>query len=641
MDMWKFDVSTQNWKRIIQQQPCPRPRFLHAAALDPNGRYMYIHGGLFLNSSSSHHQLIASDELWRWELASENPTWEQLGDDMSKSFAKPSPRFDHAITIVEDDLFVLYGKRDARVYASDLVWAFNISDSNWIERTSDQAHIPQPRSGMTAVTMKPWDFRQPFQNNCDVICNKHPPSQQTYDMFFGSELTAMPSFNQVKSKKHKYFVMFFGGETELTSSLGTPYKDSWLYWPDQHFWLQTSSQSFPTTRFNHAGTVVRTQTPQGSIVNICVIFGGFNDINGFLNDIWVLAFDPSVPTNKARLVWTHIIPKDRNAPSPRSGHSLITVIPFAPSHTLEQQSLHRKNMVNITLIGDSSMPLTNSEQIADATNPVLIMHGGRESLSHFSPLADTFLFDLESERWFPVNNTGDVIPRTYHAAVTLNSISMLVYGGQGFGNASVIYSGEQVPNSSSSCAKKQRLEKIFDHQLKLEKNESVAILKKYQEAVCEEDQELVCNWFYSEPSPGPTTECACRPRMQNNEHKNENEHISDKSEPYDYTLLGDVSICEYQDKVCVWRHLPYRGQIQLATDQVINAVHLPTGGYAPKARSHHSGNLISIIEQQYPTLVIFGGIIGPVHIPSDAAGMCNFVIVLCFIMLYVTKILSF
>jgi hypothetical protein len=74
-----------------------------------------------------------------------------------------------------------------------------------------------------------------------------------------------------------------------------------------------------------------------------------------------------------------------------------------------------------------------SNHIAAVVGDRLVIHGGSDSTDGltFTPLGDTWVFDLASESWSQLMTTGDPSPRLFHAAVghTGSTDTVYVFGG--------------------------------------------------------------------------------------------------------------------------------------------------------------------------------------------------------------------
>jgi hypothetical protein len=199
-----------------------------------------------------------------------------------------------------------------------------------------------------------------------------------------------------------YGVMLFGGELELSSTLGISYKDSWALGifgdeavPSAHFYFQDVEQ-YPETRTESAAVYLTHR-------NSWLIFAGLSSGRGLLQDTWALAYNST--QSEGRPLWTRVINayadgSRQQQPQPRSGHAMAAV----------------------------TMPVGSPYPRDD----YVVVVGGRQSLAGFVPLGDTWLFNVTSSVWSVLNSSSPTAPtaRAFHVASPLGPGAFVMYGGQ-------------------------------------------------------------------------------------------------------------------------------------------------------------------------------------------------------------------
>ena len=605
MDVWLYSHEFNTWTNFTTaiKGPCPSPRFQHATAYDPINNVLYVHGGLVPAHTSVSARANGSDttrstatngfaavptsELWSLSLNSTHARW-----TLATPLLKPSARFDHDMVLLRREwLYIFYGKQTSRMYPDDLVWYYDIPGTSWHKVDTRSMRVPQPRSGMTAVafadgTEDPTDTRSaPTGTEAGTDTGTGTGTGMSDGSCSSSSKSGGDGDNFVNS------VIFFGGETELTSSLGSAYKDSWIFGSLDRDWQQTSSWPYPVDRFHHAGATIISAIPtdHSRFSELSVLFGGFDQVSGFLNDLWALAVDDSLVSSKPVFVWTHIIPKATTPPSPRAGHTMVTLTP----------------------------PWSDGQ--------VLVVHGGRESVSQVSPLNDTHIFNTISEVWAPALDSGSPVARAYHSAVQFNHSGMVVYGGQGLQRSVQSHAPPLCPHQP-----RNRDAALQDH---FHQSVQDTFVPLTDGPACEHGAAVECTTTHHVLSPLPQTTCRCvdphpspqrearstEERQQQEEREEEwgEERGGDTS---DYGLLGDVQLCDLRvEGVCAWTQLRVTGPDDIFDDGIVRTVRVKDSYFIPKPRSHHAGLKVDL-----PTvgeaMVIFGGIVGPALIPNTAAG---------------------
>lgn len=157
--------------------------------------------------------------------------------------------------------------------------------------------------------------------------------------------------------------------------------------------------AYPPLRVEAAGVAI----DDGVLVQ-----GGFSVVEGFLADMWLLTEEQG--SHSEQSVWTQLLA------TPPSNTSASVVTPQGRSgHTLD-------------ILG--TVP-------ANTTSGTLLLHGGHDIVTGYTPLNDTWQWDLLQERWavVPVDAASTVsaaaLPRAYHLSGTLAGGQVLLHGGQG------------------------------------------------------------------------------------------------------------------------------------------------------------------------------------------------------------------
>src|SRR5439155_5081719 len=178
-------------------------------------------------------------------------TWSWDGNQWRQVFPQraPSPRYGHALAYdVARDTVVLFGGQNANVLGDTWLW----DGSNWSQV-----------SGLVLT----------------------PPARHHANM----------AYDSVRRE-----IVLFGGDDSNGILLG----DTWT-WDGAQWNLQVPLAVPPTPRF-------RSAMDWDEATNTIIMFGGYDDMNGPLNDTW--AWDGRT--------WTQLNPTD--SPAPRYGHGIAT-----------------------------------------------------------------------------------------------------------------------------------------------------------------------------------------------------------------------------------------------------------------------------------------------------------------------------
>eukprot|EP00055_Hartaetosiga_balthica_P004813 m.13184 g.13184 ORF g.13184 m.13184 type:complete len:1496 (-) comp4121_c0_seq1:184-4671(-) len=567
IDVWLFSPLSRIWKEVnmTSTTACPSPRYLHAAHYDSEKDHLYIHGGLVPDSKKQRwHETSA--ELWKLDMsvAEANWNWELL-PYVARNML-PLFRYDHKAAIFGNFLYLFYGKTSIRTYPTEFVVKINLVTLNATLLNGTQIHVPQPRSGMSLLKTK----SQLDDQSCECESNDKAVSKDV--------------------------VLIFGGETEFTSSLGTTYKDTWQFFPKTEKWERVVSNAFPPDRFGHSGTVAHGHLVQGGTGEttdvesekrdtLYCVFAGYNPIEGFLSDLWVLR---SGKSNSTIPEWTQLVPRTNWLPKARSGHT----------------------MVAMDFLDDGG------------SYEYLLAHGGRSSVSSFQPLFDTVAFNTSSETWINMTQSGCFISRTYHIAVALDNSYMLVFGGQGYNDSSCrdFHHGteddsENYPLAYSSGSP-THADDVLDAQHRRDFAASHCMLGGY---VVSDDCVAQGMGRTQTQDEGKQAGYNFRPKRS--------DHSVDSATPtvFNYGLFGDVRICFHSRLAnCNWTIVHQAGSSCLAMDAYAKS--FVKGGYCfPLPRSHHTGIRVSVPKQAsvqafkavgenpqlIASIVVFGGIVGP------------------------------
>eukprot|EP00056_Hartaetosiga_gracilis_P012666 m.203198 g.203198 ORF g.203198 m.203198 type:complete len:1456 (-) comp13727_c0_seq3:225-4592(-) len=580
IDLWIFNVQQYTWRKVevgadAEGSPCPPPTYLHASVFDTETKVLYIHGGLVPNDLKTTWDTTSSS-LWKLNMTTPELQWKWEELTIITPKAVSAARFDHEVALLSNNLFLFYGKLSSRVYPSNFVVKINLTSLQASLIIKPQQHVPQPRSGMSLLSTY--------------------PQMET------------PTCNSVQGNTNIVFVIF-GGETEFTSSLGTTYKDTWQFDPQSETWERIVSNAFPPDRFGHAGTVAHGKLVQTVVEGVSgdgggghgmneygeehkkrdilyCIFAGYNPVVGFLSDLWILRGgkeSTQIPE------WTQLVPRNREVPPARSGHS----------------------MVAMDFLDDGG------------AYEYLLVHGGISSLSTFSPLSDTRAFNTSSEKWVNMTQEGCFVARTYHAAVALDNTYMLVFGGQGFNSSAC---RDWHDPEFSSTGENTNPDHVGDHCFQSGGDvvafgckrgsvggRNIRHVGDSGESHIYDDQEHVT----------ASSMDAIRPHGLN----------ADRTVPakLSYGLFGDVRVCEHSGgDVCMWSIVQQVGSDCINVDSA--AKYYKRNGYCfPMARSHHTGVKVSVPKHAaisihraigdnpvlLATTIIFGGIVGPDPSSSD------------------------
>ena len=155
--------------------------------------------------------------------------------------------------------YVMYGRLSMDMYPDDVVWEWSMATNTW-------THIDLPS---TAV--------QPITRSGHASANIMVPVERS------------------STGESELVSLLFGGECQLSLSLGLPFKDAWLLSPTQSSSASAASSAaspsvqwtlldvlvYPTLRLRHTATMVGNQ--------MCM-FGGLDVTYGFQDSLWCLSY---------------------------------------------------------------------------------------------------------------------------------------------------------------------------------------------------------------------------------------------------------------------------------------------------------------------------------------------------------------
>ena len=130
-DLWRYDPAQDAWERVDVKGANPDARAYQAAAIDPAGRKLYMHGGFDA-------KFKFRDDLWVLDL--DQNTWTELkpvGD-------KPGVRDAHSLQFDEKkkSLYLVGGLLDfADFKSSKETWIFELGSSTWKKGPDAPANV--------------------------------------------------------------------------------------------------------------------------------------------------------------------------------------------------------------------------------------------------------------------------------------------------------------------------------------------------------------------------------------------------------------------------------------------------------------------------------------------------------------------
>jgi len=128
-ETWAFYPDCDNFE-LLDAGGGPSPRGRHAAALDPVGGRMLVHGGRWRAGTEGTYTLY--DDTWAFDMATQ--TWEALATG-------PSPRTNHTAVVANNQLLIYGGNASDNGLAftplGDL-WSLDLESGTWAElQTAD------------------------------------------------------------------------------------------------------------------------------------------------------------------------------------------------------------------------------------------------------------------------------------------------------------------------------------------------------------------------------------------------------------------------------------------------------------------------------------------------------------------------
>lgn len=376
--VYQLNTLTWHWTILTKNTSlCPEARFWHTFEYDAMRQRLILFGGR-RNSPSSVAGLYALDDssilghvadsnaalddLWTFNLTT--GSWARITTQDG-----PAGRFDQGAALINSSLYIFYGRLGTLNYPNEPAWHLNLDSFVWTRHIYPPgSNKPTPRGGLTSVVLQPAALQR--QNSA--------------------------------------YTLIFGGETDVTTGLGVAFQDAWTFSPtnsSEASWTSLSPTALPALRLNPAATVL-------SSTGTIAMHGGFNEVDGFLDDLWLMAADTD-SKNVTETVWTRSCPAlNGGQPSPqpqgRAGHTMI------------------------------ALELPQNGAAEPSTEGLLVIHGGHTTASDYIPYNDTWLWNSTQQLWTQTpaanssssNLTGFDLARAYHLAASFDSF-MLIHGGQG------------------------------------------------------------------------------------------------------------------------------------------------------------------------------------------------------------------
>ena len=145
-DVWQLKLGSESveWvkPKIGQPDYAPSPRWRHSANLMPNGKAIFVFGGMSSGARFDDCYLLSTSSTFRWSIP-------------KVTGAVPEPRANHTMTLVGETFFCLGGyggKGYARQMFNDL-HAFDTAKLEWSKVTTS-GKVPDPRSNHATISIK-------------------------------------------------------------------------------------------------------------------------------------------------------------------------------------------------------------------------------------------------------------------------------------------------------------------------------------------------------------------------------------------------------------------------------------------------------------------------------------------------------
>lgn len=215
--------------------------------------------------------------------------------------------------------------------------------------------------------------------------------------------------------------IFFGGGYQDATGYEL-FNDMWLFDPTSNIWTEINPTVKPSARSGHSMVY-------DSINHKTILFGGWVDNVGLMNDTWI--YDSQ--TNQ----WTEVFPA--NKPSNRQSNSMYydsnaqRVILFGgykdlPPHFNDMWEYNYSDN-SWTELNPSSNPSSRygSKMVYDPINQRAILFGGRAT----SIMDDTWIYSYGNNTWTELNVIIKPDTRYWHGMVyDSNNHEVIVFGGR-------------------------------------------------------------------------------------------------------------------------------------------------------------------------------------------------------------------
>lgn len=147
-DTWAFDVVASTWRKLTTTGD-PKPRLFHAAAIDPDGRRLFVYGGGDANAFTGPF----FKDLWALDL--DGGAWTEL----STGASGPRGRIQASLVFDKEGgrLLLFGGHDDGSLGNENDTWAFDLATSQWTDITAPEPIVKTP----TGFCNFPPDFTTP------------------------------------------------------------------------------------------------------------------------------------------------------------------------------------------------------------------------------------------------------------------------------------------------------------------------------------------------------------------------------------------------------------------------------------------------------------------------------------------------
>lgn len=136
-DVWAFSLENRTWRKIPAQGSAPEARLFHAAAVDSEGKRLFVYGG---GDAGAWTGPFLGD-LWVMDL--ENGTWQELH---AGGEGAPGHRIWGTITYdaLQDRVLLFGGHDDGSVGNNNDTWQFQIATNQWSTITEPEVIQTSP-----------------------------------------------------------------------------------------------------------------------------------------------------------------------------------------------------------------------------------------------------------------------------------------------------------------------------------------------------------------------------------------------------------------------------------------------------------------------------------------------------------------